>query len=377
MKQIAGILFFAKALTAYCCLGALCAQTPHFNVHEMGEAYKEVKVVLATQTTDGFFWFGTNKGLFQYDGFVFQQFLAPDSLTNNEVSALFEDKDHQLWIGYKDGAIFYLDKSQNLQPWIREEGWPKAPIMGFERDDQGLFWIATYGEGIYFFYKNQLHNINTDDGLLGDDIYTLAKCHTGKIWIGTDRGLTVCTIAGGEKVLQHITKKDGLPDDIVRKILADDKGNLWIGTYDQGICYLNVEDLTFSNHIANWDYGAVKTLELFEDRELWIGTENNGIYRYFLNDQSINSIDDPDQLIGTRIFDFHKDQEGNIWVVNNSHSVYSAQRQFEWLETPLENIQTLLVNHKNQLLIGTQKGLFLMDKEEIWNPRVQAITSTV
>ncbi|MCB9040648.1 MAG: hypothetical protein H6557_28810 [Lewinellaceae bacterium] len=230
------------------CLSFLAApaggQSPFFVEHPPGEVYRDVKMSLVFEASDGFLWFGSGQGLFRYDGQEYQQFLAPDSLAdNNRVSAIFEDKIGRFWVGYEDGRIFQMDKDRQLKLWQPEEGLPAVRISGFGQDGDGRIWLATYGEGLYYFDGQRMYNINTDDGMLGNDVYTMVMDEKRAVYgTGTDGGISVCSVRNGEKsTVRNITRADYLPDEIVRAILPDDQGNFWIGTYDAGVCYYDTE----------------------------------------------------------------------------------------------------------------------------------------
>ena len=334
----------------------LFAQSPFFKTHQLGEAHRNAKVELLFEAQNSLLWFGTSQGLFSYDGFEFIPFFKTDS-SSNHVRAIYQDASEKLWIGYQDGSIFYLEK-QYLEEWQPEEGLPKVPITGFSEDAAGRFWIATYGEGLYFKNGRRLYNINAEDGLLGDDIYVLKKDRNGRMWAGTDGGISICSYENDSKKIKNLTRADGLPDEIIREIISDEKGNFWIGTYDGGVCFYDFEKQKFTQPIADWDKGIVSNLELFEGRELWIGTEGEGLWKYSLLNGSLQIQSEQNNLSDSKIYDLHKDTEGNIWVISNTHGICHANRQFEWVKTDFENTQTILADSENQIWIGTQKGIF-------------------
>ncbi len=340
-------------------------QSPFFKTHQFGETYRNAKIELIFEAQNSLLWFGTSQGLFSYDGLEFVPFLKHDS-TSNHVRAIFQDSNGQMWVGYNDGSIAYMEKLQ-LKNWVPEEGTPVVAITGFQEDSLGWFWIATYGEGIYYKDENHLYNINTDDGLLGDDIYVMTKDKLGRIWVGTDGGISICSIEDGKKILKNLTPEDGLPDDIVREIIPDEKGNFWIGTYDKGVSFYDFEKGQFHNPVPNWDQGIVSKLELFKDKELWIGTEGNGVWLLSLLNGNLQTLSGQNQLSGSKIHDLHKDIEGNIWVISNLHGICHANRQFEFIDTEFENTQTIFADKDNLVWIGTNIGLFTHHLDEFGN----------
>lgn len=336
-----------------CCAGA---QTPFFTHQALSEPMDKAKLKCLYEDTQGRIWFGSSEGLLFFNGTDYIPMLRQDT-GSQVVTAIAQDKAGQLWVGYQDGAIHCL-KNQKLIPWPLEEGWPSAPITGFASDPNGYFWIATYGEGLYYHNGQHLYNINTDDGLPGNDIYTISTDSKGRIWAGTDGGVSICFAKNAKKSLHSISTRDGLPDDIVRCILSDGSGHMWLGFYDKGFCQIRESDYAIHIPVPDWDKGVVNALELFKGRELWIGTDGNGLWRYSLTKQVLTPLRDENHLDKVKILDLQKDAEGNIWLIDNLHGACKANRQFEFIQTALDPIQAILVDPKDQIWLGTQSGLF-------------------
>jgi ligand-binding sensor domain-containing protein len=315
------------------------------------------------ETQNGFMWVGTDQGLFRYDGLEFDLYPLSDSLaTAEKASALYETPEGQLWVGYEDGRIAYSDQLRPLKLWDIEEGHPVVPITGFSKDAQGNFWIATYGEGLYYHNGRHLYNFDTADGLLGNDIYCLALDQSGRLWAGTDHGISICSIEAGKKTLINLRKEDGLPDDIIRAILPDGERHCWLGGYDNGFVRMDTEDFTVEVVAEDWKHGAISTFALFPDKELWIGTESEGAFRYDLHTKHLSSATHRTEKSKVdRIYDLHRDDEGNIWMINNSIGVCSANRQFESLKLNIPSVQAVLETDDQRLWLGTTEGLYVYD----------------
>ncbi len=353
---------------------SLNGQVPYFTTHSFPGNFNQIQVNKILETKGGFLLFGTSKGLFEYDGQEFTPYLFNDSIPDIEVTSLFEDKDSRVWIGTKIGDIYFLNYKNQLEKWLPEEGTPQVKITGFIETEDSIFWISTYGEGIYYFKNNRLYNLDTQDGLIDDEIYEIALHRQNHILAATDGGINICKINDGTKQIQQLTTSDGLSDEIVKSILSDGNGNFWAGTYDKGIDYWDSKSQSFQSLIPNWSHGEINQLAIFKNKELWIGTNGNGLFRFDFNTEKLNSVDIP-KFKNSKIFDLHKDVEGNLWVLNNTTGISSANRQFEQIEHELGDIQAVLADHQNRLWVGTPKGLFLMksngDKEAIFEPFLQ------
>ncbi len=338
----------------------LFGQTPFFKKHKPLKDLNIGKVELIFEDNATLLWFGSQNGLMSYDGLEFTHYMRKDSITNH-VRSIFQDKKGQMWVGYQDGKICFLKKGK-LENWEPEEGLPTSPVVGFFEDQKGRIWFATYGEGLYVKDENRIYNFDQEDGLTGNDIYVLQKDTQQRIWVGTDGGISICSFEKKEKKIENLTRDDGLPDEIIHEIVSDKNGNFWIGTYDGGICFYDSKTQKLSTPIKNWTAGIINSIEIFEGRELWIGTEDNGLWTYSLTDSLLLSQSVNDEIPFSKIYDLHQDVEGNIWVANNNEGISQANRQFEFIQTNFENTQALWSDNENKIWIGTQKGLFTFER---------------
>ena len=353
---------------------------PEFRLHPVKEL-GEVHMTTTLQDSRGWIWCGAQGGLFRYDGLLFQPVLMPDSLAHVRVTALSESQG-RIWVGFQNGCIGYVPMTGNfpsilngspydqpaqsalLQVWQPEEGLPARAITSFAEDTSGACWIGTYGEGLYVWKDNRLYQFNmADDGLSSDDVYALSSDGLGHIWVATDAGINICSMPGkGQKHVQQITEKSGLPDQIITALSPDNQGNMWIGTHDFGVCCYDIRAQRCKYRTQDWPYGPVTSIVAFGIMEVWIGTERNGPVRFEAAGSLLYELPAENPLRYTKIQSLYKDREGLIWTVTDKGSLYSAQAMLGVLKPPFGNTQALLVDSRNRLWAGAQQGLFLKEK---------------
>ena len=342
---------------------SLEAQVPHFKTHPFSETNKNTVANILLESKDGFLWLGTSDGLFQYDGLEFKQIALADNVLKSSVTALFEDEDATIWAGTKEGEIFFVEKNQPLQKWMPEEGTPAAKITGLTKTKDGIFWISTYGEGVYYYKDGRMYNMDMEDGLTDVEIYAMTRHEDHHILVGTDAGISVCKVQDGEKQIHQLTTVDGLSDEIVKIVLESGNGDFWVGTFDQGVDFWDAKKRSFESLTPDWEFGEINALEVFKEKELWIGTEGSGLFRLDLETNHLQKIKLP-EFENSKIYDLHKDVEGNLWVLNNKVGISSANRQFEKVNHELGNVQAVLTDQGNQIWLGTPVGLFLMKNQK-------------
>ena len=79
-------------------------------------------------------------------------------------------------------------------------------------------------------------------------------------------------------VCRNWTTTDGLPGMTITSIMQDNKGYIYIGTYEGLVRFDGVEFVTFSRNLdAKYDFASVRAI--FQDTEgnLWVGHNDEGV----------------------------------------------------------------------------------------------------
>ncbi|MBL0009650.1 MAG: histidine kinase [Saprospiraceae bacterium] len=353
-------------LVFFACSGI--AQEPRFIQHDIGDENAGLAIHTIIQDNQCMIWLGTARGLARYDGNAWHpvQLGHPDSAY--QVSALFEDASQRIWIGTSSGKIFYLDRFRKMHPFDVDEGCPQKSISAIVQDPQGNIWFSTYGEGAYVYTGSRLFNFDSEDGLSGEDIYTMICTPDGEVWLGTDDGITICTFEKETKRIRQLGLKDGLPDQIITALKADQKGNVWIGTFEFGVVFFDASTRRISRPFETNQMDKITSFAIFDEHEIWIGTNAQGVWRHSIEDAFAK------QLVGLQNFKqgqvsgLLSDVEGNIWIVMLEGVLISGFRPFESLTVDVPEIQTIYTDQKDQLWIGTKSGLFRVQE----NPTEQS-----
>jgi len=283
------------------------------------------------QDRTGFLWFGTDKGLDRYDGYVMHSYrhrrADPRSIADGTIHVVHADRGDTMWVGTNAGLSRY-DANQ--------DAFINYPIAGGERtvhaiadDARGGLWIAA-DDGLYRF-DGATGSATPADGAAGDllrgvPVLALHTDRRGQLWIGTQtRGLVVLDPNGTTRRYVHSAQDPrSLPDDDVRSIVEDATGVLWIGTWNGGLARLSPEtgEITRYQHDdANpRSLGANRVVSIAPagKRGLWIGTENFGLdyldfggssFRHYRSDPM-----NPASLNSPSVWAVHEDAAGTVWV---------------------------------------------------------------
>ncbi len=230
----------------------------------------------------GNLWFGTfGGGVSRYNGKSFTNFTNSHGLSNNAILVLLEDHSGNFWFGnYGTGVCYYDGKT--FTTISTEQGLAHSIVTSLFQDKSGSIWIGTEGGGVSRLNPKDLPkktaqhlftNFSTEQGLAGDIVISILEDKTGKLWFGTDEGVSCYD----GKTFTNFYEEDGLPDNYTSQILEDRSGNLWFGTNNGLSCY-NGE--SFTNFSLEHGLISNSVICIAEDKQgvLWFGTSEGVSY---------------------------------------------------------------------------------------------------
>lgn len=202
-----------------------------------------------------------------------------DGLPGDNVAALFEDSDGDIWIGteFRDqrvGLARWKRRGDRIEDLSHVFGGPQEPVTSFVEEASGAVWMG-YGKGALVRYQNgrfirfsepdgvprgfihlyldnfgrlwgaadfggafrvekrdtdhpQFIRFTSENGLSSDYAYTVISDLSGQIYVGTRLGVDRINPATGR--ISHLTTADGLANNLVLCSFRDDHGDLWFGT---------------------------------------------------------------------------------------------------------------------------------------------------
>lgn len=166
-------------------------------------------------------------------------------------------------------------------------------------------------------------NYYESDGLISNDVWSIAADKNGRIWIGTIDG--VCVFNGQE--FTKFVLPEGKVDStlgisstrMVHSIFEDSNGTLWFSSNAGLFSYANNALINVSEK-AGFKTNFVN--EVFEDKdgELWVSTKK-GLYK--LTKNKAENITKEKIEVGKGIGSIAEDKDGKIWFVSNQHHLHA------------------------------------------------------
>lgn len=269
--------------------------------NENGLVSNEIRGI--QEDANGNIFFDTEKGVSKFDGRTFKtlQIANPASPLNNWVL-----KPDDLWfrMGFKSGAyrfdgkyLHYLKFPTSPQEnmfYMKNPNTSLKPygLYTIYKDRKGYMWFGTASLGVCRYdgrtlnwhYEEQLQTTPN-----GGDFGTRAifEDKNGKFWINNTRFRYVIETYGYKSVtfkkesgVGYLNKNKKMEFPFFLSITEDNKGNLWMATYENGVWKYNGKELI---HFPIKDGETdVLLFTIYKDNKgvLWLGTHNAGVYTF-------------------------------------------------------------------------------------------------
>ena len=263
-------------------------------------------------------------------------------------------------------------------------------IWKIYNDNQGSIWICTNSSGlINYKLETKQINIYKSDGVSNhkigsNSVEDVLIDKSKNVWIAT-RGdglnkfnLNVLKFNHWENINGN---SNSLVNNNVRALLQDVDGTIWIGTND-GLSRFNPTSKLFRNYIKDFNYMAdikspkIRTIHRSKNNELWIGTQNGGLYRYNeLQDRFLLAFNFMNSPLATKIRhieSIYEPEKGTLWLgtLRTGFIAYNTTTgEFKNLlpyNNPDDILLSLTVNcmleaSKSEIWVGSNRGLILLN----------------
>jgi len=334
MRHLATLLMFMWLVAASC--GA--AEPPGRNdlpdpVFQRADLPEPVFLTAMAQDNNGFFWLGTQNGLFLWDGYRFHGVPVDpsrrDALPDGFINVLHTDGQGRLWIGMAAGGLARLGPGGG-KPVAVEIG-PAGPshmnVLSMCDDVRGGLWVGTAAGLGHVDSDGAASRRGADPPALqfaGQRVNAVVQDASGTLWVGTGKGLFAASkpATGFVRVPLPAAGDDGAPT--VTRLMIDGAGRLWIGTRSHGVFVVEREARS-ARQVRDTEAGdrrlegdTVRAMLDLRDGRIWIGTLGGGIVEVRPADGSTRRIRhyqevDP-SLPKDEVYTLLRDIHGRVWV---------------------------------------------------------------
>jgi len=307
--------------------------SPWPNDHSSAASLTTVPVESLLRDHDGVVWIGTlGKGLYRYTvahDLVHFSYSPQDSTTlgNDNVHALFEDAEDNVWVGTDDGLDRFTDGG--FTHYVHDPTNPfslgHGRIFAITADRAGMIWVGSWTGGVSRFYPMPQFRLLDNRVLQGRLARAIHAAPGGDIWVGTDMGLNRIDHADGsvQRIRHQATNDHSLTAGAIGlgAITMDTQGRLWAGTA-RGLNRSDDQGHSFVHFFAGKGRHALTSsniYRLFASRNgaVWIGTAF-GLNRWDPKTREfehfVPASEQTGALVGSLVVSIAQDASDRLWV---------------------------------------------------------------
>ncbi|MEQ8927858.1 MAG: two-component regulator propeller domain-containing protein [Fulvivirga sp.] len=265
---------------------------------------------------EGNIWVSTyRKGLFKLWNGKFTNYSIDKSHITYPyiVHAIFRDNQENLFVVHELG-INKLDlKNNTIVEYDIGYKFTETKLKYGLWDSKGNLWIGT-GEFLLKSRDGRVEKFNDTNGLVHDNVRTIYEDKSGKIWVGTNNGISVIHENGS---IKNYTPETGLSHEYIMHFNELSDGRMAIATRN-GLNLFNGEKFE-SYHMKDGMAGDF-VFKTYEDKQgiLWV-CGNAGLTRY--KDGEFKHITSHNGLGSNTIFQILEDDLGNFWMTTNQKNI--------------------------------------------------------
>ncbi len=328
---------FSFFLTLIFCLSSYLAYSQdsvRFEPLPKGISQGSVTKILKDQY--GFMWFGTRYGLNKFDGLSYEHF--PRKKDGNVfkdgsyVRDMELDENGDIWIATEGSGILKYDYSADTFLIYKNDPLNENSISANAAStlllDQENLWVGIKSRGLNRINLKEdkvdhfWSNLDDRNSISNNQTTAIEKDNQGNIWIGTWNGLSLYTPLSSGFIRYNLNQLEGINTN---KVVCMYKGkNLWLGM-DKGVSRILYQDNKYhfeslqSNSEVLKRLKELAVLSMTEDNigNLWIGTENGGLFYYNILTEELSQFEIKDPrgaIISNSVWSLYVDDLGILWV---------------------------------------------------------------
>lgn len=311
--------------------------------------------------------------------YIVANYESYNEMNGNNITDIYIDKEKRIWLANYPAGITVVDPRYKNYHWIKHSIGNKQSIVNDQvhaviEDSEGDLWFGT-SNGISFHDSKtgQWHSfLSSFDKQLKDKNHifiTLCEVSPGIIWAG---GYTSGIYKINKKTLAVeyfspflLSSVNIRPDKYIRDMIKDSKGYIWSGGY------YNLKCIDPRKNTVRL-YPGVNTVTAIEEKDInsmWVGTatglflldRNSGEYQYILM-----------PVESTYINTLYQANDGSLYIGTNGSGVliYNPKnRSFEHYYADnsalvSNNIYTILPEMDGQIMMSTESGITSFSTEK-------------
>ncbi|HEV2963865.1 MAG TPA: two-component regulator propeller domain-containing protein [Candidatus Angelobacter sp.] len=279
---------------------------------------------------------------------------------SNKIESIYEDREGNLWVGSQTGGLTRF-RDVNFTSYDHKMGVADDLVWGVYQSRDKSIWIAT-NKGLSVLRNGKIQTIKLGPKQPDNTVFVTAEDADGTLMVGTENGLKA--LRDG-KVIRSYSIKDGLASNTIHALYRDREGEWWISDRDGGLTRYKDGKFTI---FAQQNGRPYRVRAVFQDHEggIWFGTEE-GLAQ--LKGGTFKSFNNPTLLAGG-VTTIYEDADHVMWFgTYGSGLVRYKDGQFTTYRTKDglfdDTMWSLLEDRRGNFWMSCDHGLFRTSKADL------------
>jgi len=326
-----------------------------------------------------------------------------EGMTAGEISVLYQDASHQVWVGSQDMGLFRWQPASGRfehHPHRITDAYSLGDnhVTALYEDRVGTFWAGTWFGGVSRTdlasggFARIVRGADSPVALEDNKVRGIAAGPAGSLWLATQGGLHLFDPASGDDKAWRLAPIDkGLTGDaIAYAVAAGRDGTVWAGTRS-GLARLDPKSGRITRRVlapGDIEANAVRNIMVARDGMVWVATRGglhgldpaSGKLATYRHDPGVGA-----SLSDNMVRPMLEDRDGRMWVgtFDGLDLFERATGKFRhFRHDPADpsslshdEVHYLLEDRHGTLWVGTAVGLNKMVIGSDGTPRFQRYTS--
>ena len=240
-------------------------------------------------------------------------------IEDKKCTILATDQQGNLWMGLYQTGVMLVPRSMfgfSYTPFSvkGKPGENSACILSvYDDTESDRLWVATDGAGLFCREgRAPVKNYNRDNsGLTNNAVMALTLDRRGTLWIGTYLDGLFYMEKGG--AIKPFPEQSKIGTERIRTLAYDrDRDLLYVGTYGAGMATVDPARKTVDKVVVNEDNKWVSSLFIDPLKRLWIGTYN-GPEVYDVDSGSLSQYNILPDGTRFRVYAISGEEDGTMW----------------------------------------------------------------
>jgi ligand-binding sensor domain-containing protein len=284
-----------------------------------------------------------------------ERYSQTNGLSTDFVWCLFEDREHNVWVGTQNGLNRFRD--EKIATLTHAEGLMNDDVGALAAGIDGSVWVST-SAGIV-----RVDGEHRNLYLAGVRTMGLSVEQTGRVWTGTKRG--IASMKGGKWA--YFASPAGTRLNDVTAITEDDGNAIWFVDARKGLCRWGDGRITDFSQEPLLRGKSILVAGPDHIGNLWLGLYEGGVVVF--DGSQFRAYSERDGLAGGFVDSVLAEPDGTVWIgAERGLSRFRDQTFVTWNSAnglPQERVLWVLDDGDERIWLGYSTGVVCVSRAEL------------